>query len=352
LIIGGFLVPNTRKPTVYVIVLNWNNYKDTKRCLESLQSASYPSLKIIVVDNASTDGSGKQLQLESHNIQFIFNDKNFGFARGCNAGIRAALGDENCEYVLLVNNDAVVVPGFLEKAIDVSEADKGIGVVGGKILTSPETRRIYYAGGYVDRLRAGCLIRGSSATDRGQFNRPGKVGFVTGALMLIRRAVLEKVGLLPEEYFFGIEDVDYSLKVRKSGYKLFYVPDFVAYHAGGGSHWTFDPKFFYNGYRSRFIFQEKYLPGGLFSIWRLAFVIYEKYVMKPKLWRYVSQNQSARLADFAGDKLSLFEDLDYALSKALEDHGKGFLSEETLMSFDEALKQRRSRREARTKDQK
>ncbi|HEY9230987.1 MAG TPA: glycosyltransferase family 2 protein, partial [Blastocatellia bacterium] len=191
-------------PCVYVIILNWNNFADSRRCLESLRAATYANLKVIVVDNGSADGSGKRLQEHFPDLRFIFNDRNLGFARGCNVGIRAALEDEDCAYVLPLNNDAVATPTFLERAVEVAEQQAEVGVVSGKILYSPEVRKFWYAGGYVDLWRGRVYVRGFREDDRGQYDQAEAVGFATGALALIKRQVLERVGLLPEEYFFGI----------------------------------------------------------------------------------------------------------------------------------------------------
>lgn len=315
-------------------MLNWNNYEDSKKCLVSLEHVSYPKLKVIVVDNASADGSGFQLQTEFPSLQFIFNDKNLGFARGCNVGIRAALNNLDCSYVLLLNNDATVTRHFLEPAIEMAETNPKVGLVGGKILFSEETKKIWYAGGTIDRWKGRVWVRGFREIDHGQYDKPSEVGFVTGALMLIKREVLQKVGLLPEEYFFGGEEIDYSLAVRLAGYNLYYVPTFLVYHASDGSHSNHDPKFVYNNYRTKLILQQKYLPKGSFFIWKLVFRFYGKY-FAAKVW------QSLRNSDVnLKDKRLPIEDLNFAFRKALEDHGKSHLSEETLMTFASTLPSR------------
>ena len=162
------------KPRVYVIVLNWNKYEYTKKCLESLGKASYPNLKTIVIDNGSLDGSGQRLQTEFPAAHFIFNDKNLGFSRGCNVGIKAALKDEQCAYALLLNNDALVTPRFLERAVELAESDKRIGMLGGKIFQSLDSDVLSYAGGYVSRWRGQTVVRGIGEPDKGRFERLAK----------------------------------------------------------------------------------------------------------------------------------------------------------------------------------
>jgi len=322
-------------PKVSIVVLNWNRYELTKECLESLEAITYPNYEVILVDNASADGSGARLCREFPQHQFIQNEANLGFARGCNVGVRAALEDENCAYVLLLNNDATATTQFLEKAVETAEANSRVGLVGGKILYSVESKKIWYAGGYLPRWRGGVKIRGFREIDRGQYDSPCEVGFVTGALMLIKREVLEKVGLLPEEYFFGIEEYDYCSSVRRTGYELFYVPEFLVYHKADGSHSNYDVKFVYNNYRSKLIYQEKFLPKGLFPLWKRVFSLYGKLVAK-HVWQKL-RNGDENLKD----KRIPLDELSFAIRKALEDHGKDILSEETLNRFDEQLKRRR-----------
>ena len=323
------------RPIVYVIVLNWNNYEDTRACIESLLAASYPALKILIVDNGSADRSGKRLQAEFPKLRFIFNEKNLGFSKGCNVGIRAALADQACAYVLLLNNDAQVAPHFLEPAVEMAESDDRIGMVGGKIFQSLNSNVLSYAGGYVSRWRGQTVVRGFGEPDEGKFEEPCEVGFIIGALLLIKREVLENVGLLPEEYFFGVEDLDYSLTVQQRGYKLYYVPQFIAYHLGGGSQSTWDLKYVYNGYRGKLILLQKHLPVGLFPIWKFLLTIYAKFFAK-RIWQRL-----ARKYGYNQDKKVLYEDMEFAILKAVQDHNKNALSEETLVQFENALRSRR-----------
>ncbi len=326
-------------PKVYIIILNWNNYKDTRVCLMSLLNITYENISVIFVDNGSKDNSGQLLKEEFPTFEFIFNDENLGFARGCNVGIRAALAHGDCDYVLLLNNDAVATPNFLEKALAVAESNLRIGLVGGKILRSPECKKIWYAGGRVEVWRCQVLPRGWGEIDRGQYDKVEEVEFVTGALMLIKREVLEKVGLLPEEYFFGVEEYDYSVTVRQAGYLLYYVPELLVYHRGDGSHWNYDAKFIYNYYRQKLIFMEKFLPKGLFPIWEIAFKLYTELLFKPRMTRAI-------LKHYAHDKdrmLSVLDDLKIAMREALKDHGKNMLTEKTMFQFEARLSKIKAR---------
>ena len=304
-------------PKIYIIILNWNNFTDSRTCLYSLMESNYSNISIIVVDNDSKDNSGYLLKDEFPNFQFIINENNLGFARGCNVGIRAALTQPDCDYVLLLNNDAMVTPDFLEKAVRVAQSNPNIGLVGGKILRSPECKTIWYAGGRVDVWRCQGIARGWGQVDQGQYEKVEEVKFVTCALMLIKREVLEKVGLLPEEYFFGVEEFDYSVTVRRAGYLLYYVPEFTAYHRGDGSHYNYDPIYIYNYYRQKFIFMKKFLPKGLFPIWKLIFQAYTKFLFKPLRTRNILKHHKDRKDQLIG----ALDDLKIVMREALRDHG-------------------------------
>lgn len=254
------------KPKVAIVVLNWNGYHYTKACIDSLERITYPNYEIVIVDNGSTDGSAQKLRQDFPRHQILVNPTNLGFARGHNAGIRRAL-EGHADYVLLLSNDFIVTPGFLEPAIDLAESDAKIGMVGGKIYLLDRPGYLWYAGGRVARLRGMVKVYGAHQKDRGQHERIRRISFVSGAKMLIKRAVLENVGLLPEEYFFGIEEWDYSVAVRRAGYELYYVPGFVSYHKVQGSYSLARPKYLYSWWRGRLIFQEKYCPVG-FSAWK------------------------------------------------------------------------------------
>lgn len=261
-------------PKVAIIILNWNGYEHTSRCLDSLLQIRYPNHEIVVVDNGSTDGSAQRLRDSFPQCSFVFNTRNLGFSGGCNTGIQHALR-EAADYVLLLNNDAVLAPDALGPAVDVMEKDRSVGLVGGKVYYLDQPRVFWYAGGSISRLWGRAIVRGKDREDRGQYDKVCEVGFVTGAMMLISRRVLETVGMLEEAYFFSTEECDYSVVVRQAGYKLLYVPEFISYHATWGSHRGFaDPKIWYCVFRCRLIFQARFHSKAYFRLWVLVFLGY------------------------------------------------------------------------------
>lgn len=267
---------NLTKPLVYIVLLHWRDYDDTKLCINSLKNITYSNYRIIVVDNNSSDGSLEKLQLEYPDVIYIHNQGNYGFSRGCNSGLKEAyrLG---ADYVLLLNNDMVVEPSFLEPAVREASRDVKIGAVTGKIMYKATPDIFWQAGGYIDPIRVQGVPRGKGKKDIGQYDTVCDTGWASGAMSLISRHTFEQVGYLPEEHFFGQEEWDYSTAILKKGLKIRYVPEFKALHEVGGSYNPGHPILnIYGGYLSKMIYAEKYMSPPIFKMWRLIFYIYLK----------------------------------------------------------------------------
>ena len=196
---------------VAVIVLNWNGWKDTISCLNSLQRLDYPDFYLIIVDNASTDDSVAQIERAVPNIELLQNGANLGFGGGCNAGIRYALG-KGADYIWLVNSDAVADPGALSALVKVADDNPALGSVGSLLYEADQPDKIQLWGGARVNLWTGQsrheLVSGS-------------LDFISGASLLLRRSALEEVGLFDQKTFFMYwEDTDIHFRLRKAGWQL------------------------------------------------------------------------------------------------------------------------------------
>lgn len=200
-------------PLVHIILLNWNNWRDTLKCLQSLQALRYPNHQTVVVDNASSDDSVSQLRRAFPDLMIIPAGANLGFAGGCNIGIRRAL-QENADFVWLLNNDTTVDPAALETMVEEAARDCRIGGVGSVIysMNTPDEIQAWgggYVNGFLGRSRH-CL----SVEDE------PRLQFITGASLLLRREALQQVGILDESYFMYWEDADWCFRLRRSGWKI------------------------------------------------------------------------------------------------------------------------------------
>jgi GT2 family glycosyltransferase len=218
-----------KQSKVSIIVLNWNGLDDTIECLESLKKITYQNYEVLVVDNGSEGKEVEVLRTKFGNyIQLIENDKNYGFCEGNNIGIRYALKNE-VDYILLLNNDTIVAPDFLSELVKVVQSDPKIGLAGPKIYYYREPNKIWFAGGKIS-LFSKSSVQGFNLIDKGQFDKVDYVDFVSGSCMLIKRSVLEAVGLLDPIYFFSMEDVDICLRATKAGYQIVFVPSSMIWH--------------------------------------------------------------------------------------------------------------------------
>lgn len=221
-----------QKPNIQVVVLNWNNYVDTKECIESLQKSQLQPRGIAVVDNGSQDGSIERLQQnfgEYSCIKFIRNESNYGFARGMNVGIRYAL-DQNAEYIFLLNNDSIVDKNCIGHLLAEVNKDPFVGIAGPRIFYYKDPQRIWQGGGYFSRIKAG-VINPEKNNLAVKYSEDTKyVTFLTGCAVLIKCEVFEKIGFFDEDYFFYNEDLDFCIKAIRAGFRLHYVPEANVWH--------------------------------------------------------------------------------------------------------------------------
>jgi len=208
-----------------VIVLAWNGREYLEACLSAVFAQDYPDFEVIVVDNGSTDGSADFVAERFPQARLIRNERNLGFAAGNNVGLRAATGD----VLVLLNQDTQVRPGWLGALLSAFD-DETVGIAGCKILY-PDGRTLQHAGGYFEWPSGLSFHYGGNEEDQGQYDTVREVGYVTGAAMGIRRAVLETVGWLDEDFFPGyFEDTDLCYRARAAGYKVLYIPSAVLVH--------------------------------------------------------------------------------------------------------------------------
>jgi len=226
-------------PPVAIVVLNYNGAGVLPKLLGSLSTIDYPNLRILIVDNASTDDSLEVLESLSAllNFELIVNPTNLFFSEGNNIGIRKALQD-GAEFVFLLNNDTIVPRRLITSLVDFMTKHPKAGITGPLIHFEYPPHTIWSAGGKVSTWFGLVRHRGIRQKDKGQFNRPLKVDYVSGAAMMVRRDVFEKVGLLDPAFTMYYEDTDFCFRARKAGFECWYVPTdplihLVSWSAGG-----------------------------------------------------------------------------------------------------------------------
>jgi GT2 family glycosyltransferase len=212
-------------PLASIIIPTWNGIEYIEDCLDSLLAQDYPEFEVIIVDNASSDGTPEWVAEHFPTVMLIRNERNLGFAGGVNVGLRAARGD----VLILFNQDAAAKSGWLRAMVTGLMASPDIGVAGCKIYRWNE-RTVSHAGIVFIDHGMNVAHRGEGEPDHGQYSKSIDVDAVTGAAMAIKRDVLNTIGLLDEDYFFYFEDIDLCMRAHKAGYRVVYLPDAVAQH--------------------------------------------------------------------------------------------------------------------------
>ena len=220
-------------PLVYVVVLNWNRREDTIECLDSVGRMSYPHFKVLLVDNGSTDGSVEAVRAQFPGVEILASRTNLGYAAGCNLGMRYAL-DEGAEYVLLLNNDTVVDPSTLDTVVAVAEEVPRAGMLSPAVYQYEDPSRVWPAAGHWRRLTLSAIPFRNGGR-RGSGGRPQEADYVLGCALLMKRRLLEDVGLFDPRFFLYYEDYDLCRRAHAEGYKLLYVPQARIAHKVSGS---------------------------------------------------------------------------------------------------------------------
>jgi len=220
-----------RSPRVILLILNWNRCDDTVRCVASLGRLTYPNYLPVVIDNASVDGTVPALRARYPELTIIQNEHNLGYAGGNNVGIRWAL-EHRADYVLVINNDTEVTPDMVTELVRVAESDPRIGVVGCRNVLMDDPTRLWGAYGALTFGPFVVQTRGEGEADGPQWQVVKEVDWVIGNGYLWRRAALERVGLLDEQFFAYHEDVDWCLRARAAGFRVVYAGTTSIVHRG------------------------------------------------------------------------------------------------------------------------
>jgi GT2 family glycosyltransferase len=259
---------------ISIVVLNWNGKQVIEKCLTSIQGQTYHPLEIILVDNASTDGSVELIKKNFSNIKLIVNETNLGFAGGNNIGIRASRG----RYIMILNNDTRLDPKCIEELKRGIEKDERVGACASKILLENEEDLLDAAGIviYPDGLSIG---RGRLEKGN-RYDEETEVFGGSGCACLYRREMLEDIGLYDEDFFAYADDTDLGWRAQLANWKCLYNPRAIVYHFHSASSGTYSPLKAFLVERNRIWVSIKNFPlsliilGQFFTLWRYLFQAY------------------------------------------------------------------------------
>ena len=269
-------------PLVYALTLNWNRADETLACLETLAAQTFPRLRLLVVDNGSTDDSAARIRAAFPQVEVLTNRRNLGFAAGANVGLRRALA-AGADLVFLVNNDPLIDAPAVERLV--AHMRPEVGIAAPLIYYADEPERIWSAGGRVRRLLLEKYDDRRGQVDRGGWTGPLERDFVTGCGVMLSRHLLEKVGLFDERFFMYYEDSDLCLRARRAGFRILVVPQARMWHKvarSSGGRDSANERYWMA--RSSVLFFRKHARGGQWAAilpWRLGSALRTTW----RLWR-------------------------------------------------------------------
>lgn len=248
-------------PLVSIVIPNWNGIVHLPTCLDSLERQTYQPIEVIVADNASSDGSQELLRARYPQVQLVQLPKNQGFTGACNAGMQAASG----AIIVLLNNDTETDPDWVAEIVSAFERHPEAGMVAGKMLLFDHRDTLHTAGDLY-RVDGRPGNRGVWQKD-GDYNVEEYVFSACGGSAAYRRAMLDEVGLLDDDFFFSCEDVDLAWRAQLAGWRCVYTPQAVVYHrlaaTGGGVTASF-----YDGRNYLWLIVKNYPSPLLRRYWR------------------------------------------------------------------------------------
>jgi len=220
------------KSSVSIVIPHWNNVDVLSECLESISNTNFENFETIVVDNASTDNSVASVRSNYPNVKLIENDKNYGYAGGCNIGAEAASGD----FLIFLNNDTVQEKDWISNLIKTINSDDKIAAVQPKILNYYNRNVFDYAGGSGGHMDIYCFpfargrIFSFQENDEGQYNNKEKCFWSSGTCFMVRRELFQKSGGFDESFFAHMEEIDLCWRLYAMGFEVWVEPDSVVYH--------------------------------------------------------------------------------------------------------------------------
>ena len=307
-------------PRVSIIILNWNGWRDTIECLQSLYAIKYSNYQVVVIDNGSTDNSNHEIEryllnkesldicfinYKKNNIIlketqkvypvkkddkfiktiFIKNEMNYGFAEGNNIGIKYILGLNDSDYILLLNNDTIVHEDFLDELVSIAVETKEIAFVGPKVYYYNYKGRkdiLSFAGGCLNFYTATPTHIGDREIDNEKYDYIRDVDYLEGSCLLANIEAIKKIGLLDASFFSYWEDTDWCIRARKKGFRAVYSPSSKIWHKVSTSSNKISGLNQYYMVRNSILFTRKNASKGQLIVFLIFFLLIKFWILNIK----------------------------------------------------------------------
>lgn len=263
---------NQLNPLISIITVNWNQSAVTLDCIASIKNeCTYTNLEIIVVDNNSLEDPTEIIHSQYPDVIVIRNDTNAGFAGGNNIGIKHAKGD----FLFFVNNDTEFTSGLVSSLLKIYQEHADAGIVCPKFQYYYNKGVLEYAGYKdVNPITGRNHKIGGEETDHGQFTEVTTTAFAHGAAMLVSKKNIEKVGLMPEEFFLYYEEFDWCMQFRSKGLKIYFQPNALIYHKESVTTGVRSPLKTYYHTRNRILFMKRNFTKKYFFLFCMFFIFF------------------------------------------------------------------------------
>ena len=279
-------------PLVIAVILNTNRREDTLEVLQSLEDSDYQNQRVIVLDNASTDGSVGAIHDRFPNVQVISLSSNTGYAGNNNVGIREALS-QNADWILVLNEDTTLKSDCLRKMIEVGETNPRYGILGPLVYHHSDPTTIQSAGGWLGEDWRGWHL-GQDEQDCNQYSEPHLVDWVSGCAIMLRRGMIDEIGMLDERFFYYYEETEWCLRARKHGWLILNIPAAKMWHKGVQPNYQPSPNVTYYATRNHFLMLAKHKAP--LRTWFLAWLetgkILATWTMRSR-WRMMKDHRDA-----------------------------------------------------------
>jgi hypothetical protein len=280
------------EPLIICVILNTNRRDDTLECLDSLSRSTYQHFSVLVLDNHSVDGSVEAIQARYPDTQIVPIEENRGYAGNNNVGIKIAL-ERGADWVFVLNEDTILDSECLARLVEAGEQDAQIGIVGPMVYHYDEPGYIQSAGGILGPYWQSIHLS-KDEVDTGQWSTVHPVEWISGCAILVRRPVIEQVGMIDERFFYYWEETEWCLRTGKAGWKILHVPQAKLWHKGVQRNYTPKPSLLYYSTRNRLLMiSNHHAPLKVWgSAWWEILRTLASWSIKPK-WRDKRANRDA-----------------------------------------------------------
>jgi hypothetical protein len=273
-------------PRVSIIIVNWNGKENLKTCLDSLALQSFKDFEVILLDNASSDGSAEFMEKFYPWVRLIKSDMNLGFAKGNNKGFEFAKG----EYIVTLNNDTEADSHWLGELVRCLDEHPEAGFCASKMLNFYNRQLIDRAGDYYT-IAGTAVMNGANEFDGEKFNRKHYIFGACAGGAIYKRRMIEEIGFFDEDFYILHEDVDLDFRAQLTDYKCVFVPTALLYHKSGSSLKKVSSKSLYYGYRNLEFVYIKNFPTILMVYFLVFHLIYfflsfliSLFILKPHIF--------------------------------------------------------------------